>query len=186
MKKNYTIIILLIFYRDSPQHIKQNRNYSQKNAERRKYPTAFVDPCFTTNLSKMTVLLRKSYAGMQSIIPHVDFHNISSVFADFMEDKLMNNRKFRTLNIIDDYNREALNIVIDYSFPSTKVVEAIKQVIEWRGQPESIRSDHGSELTNKFTEDYNQNHVHKSLANMTSLEFLNHHSKKIPYFAVGF
>jgi len=34
--------------------------------------------------------------------------------------------------------------------------------------------------------DYNQNHVHKSLANMTPLEFLNHHSKKIPYFAVGF
>jgi len=49
---------------------------------------------------------------------------------DFMEDKLMNGRKFRTLNIIDDYNREALNIVIDYSFPSAKVVESLKQVIE--------------------------------------------------------
>ena len=42
------------------------------------------------------------------------------------------------------------------------------------------------ELTDKFTEDYNQNHVHKSLANMTPIEFLNHHSKKIPYFVVGF
>ena len=31
------------------------------------------------------------------------------------------------------------------------------------------------ELTDKFTEDYNQNHVHKSLANMTPLEFLNYH-----------
>jgi len=42
------------------------------------------------------------------------------------------------------------------------------------------------ELTDKFTEDYNKNHVHKSLANMTPLEFLNHHYKKIPIIAVGF
>ena len=42
------------------------------------------------------------------------------------------------------------------------------------------------ELTDKFTEDYNQNHVHKSLANMTPLECLNHHYKKIPTIAVGF
>jgi len=42
------------------------------------------------------------------------------------------------------------------------------------------------ELTDKFTEDYSQKHPHKSLNNMTPIEFLNHHSKKIPYFAVGF
>ena len=39
---------------------------------------------------------------------------------DFMEDKLTNGRKFRTLNIIDDYNREALNIVVDIHFHQIK------------------------------------------------------------------
>jgi len=73
---------------------------------------------------------------------------------DFMEDKLTNGRRFRTLNIIDDYNREALNIVVDYSFPSDKVVETIEQIIEWRGQPEEIRSDNGTEFTAKAFEGF--------------------------------
>jgi putative transposase len=161
---------------------------------------------------------------------------------DFMEDKLVNGRRFRTLNIIDDYNREALNIAVDYSFPSAKVVEVIQQIIDWRGQPQAIRSDNGTEfvakafegfcdklgihhiksqkgkpmqngyierfnrtyredvldmhifenihqvkhITDIFTEDYNNNHPHDSLADMTPTEFLNHRSKKIPIFAVGF
>jgi putative transposase len=63
---------------------------------------------------------------------------------DFMEDRLENGRKFRTLNLIDDYNREALTIDIDFSFPSEKTVEMVKRVIEWRGKPEEIRSDNGN------------------------------------------
>ena len=48
----------------------------------------------------------------------------------------------------------ALNIVIDYSFPSAKVVESIAQVIEWRGRPQSIRSDNGTEFIAKNFEDF--------------------------------
>jgi putative transposase len=73
---------------------------------------------------------------------------------DFMEDRLLNGRKFRTFNIIDDYNREVLNITVDYSFSSEKVVETLKQVIHWRGQPESIRSDNGTEFTAKAFEGF--------------------------------
>ena len=73
---------------------------------------------------------------------------------DFMEDKLMNGRKFRTFNIIDDYNREALNIAINYSFPAEQVVGVIEQIIEWRGKPESIRSDNGTEFTAKAFEGF--------------------------------
>lgn len=73
---------------------------------------------------------------------------------DFMEDRLENSRKVRILNIIDDYNREALAIEIDFSFSSYKVVKMLKRVIEWRGRPEEIRTDNGTEFIAKIFEDF--------------------------------
>jgi putative transposase len=82
---------------------------------------------------------------------------------DFMQDTLENGRKFRTLNIIDDYNREALGIEVEYSFPSEKVVEVIQRIIEWRGKPMEIRTDNGSEFVAKafkgFCKNSNIEHV---------------------------
>jgi putative transposase len=72
---------------------------------------------------------------------------------DFMEDRLENGRKFRILNIIDDFNREAICMEIGYSFPSVRVVQILKQVIEWRGKPTNIRTDNGTEfIANAFKE----------------------------------
>jgi putative transposase len=76
---------------------------------------------------------------------------------DFMEDRLENGRKFRTLNIIDDYNREALAIEVGYSFPSVRVIEMLNQVIEWRGKPEELRSDNGPEFIAKAFEGFCEN-----------------------------
>jgi len=64
---------------------------------------------------------------------------------DFMHDQLSDGRSYRLLNVIDDFNREALAMDIDLSLPAERVVRTLDQVIEWRGKPEAIRSDNGPE-----------------------------------------
>ena len=68
---------------------------------------------------------------------------------DFMSDSLSYGRKFRILNIIDDYNREALAVEADYSMPGEKVIKILQEVIFWRGNPKAIRVDNGPEFISK-------------------------------------
>lgn len=65
---------------------------------------------------------------------------------DFMHDVLDSGRKFRVLNIIDDFNREALAVESEYSFPSVKVIQVMERLIEFQGKPDAIRTDNGSEF----------------------------------------
>jgi len=58
---------------------------------------------------------------------------------DFMHDGLTNGVKIRAFNIIDDFNREALNITIDTSLTSMRVIRELDRLIAWRGAPERIR-----------------------------------------------
>jgi len=70
---------------------------------------------------------------------------------DFMSDALRSGHKFRTLNVIDDYNREALLIAVNYSLPAQRVTDQLDQIALTRGYPEIIRVDNGSEfLSNRF------------------------------------
>ena len=64
---------------------------------------------------------------------------------DFMADQLADGRSFRTLNVIDDFNREGLGIEVDFSLPAERVVRSLNQIIEWRGKPGAIRVDNGPE-----------------------------------------
>jgi len=66
---------------------------------------------------------------------------------DFMSDSLVSGNKFRTLNIIDDCNREALIIEIATSITAKRVVRTLEQLIDWRGKPATIRVDNGPEFT---------------------------------------
>ena len=49
---------------------------------------------------------------------------------DFMHDALWSGRKFRTFNVIDEYNREGLRIEIDTSLPATRVIRALNELVE--------------------------------------------------------
>ena len=49
---------------------------------------------------------------------------------DFMHDQLADGRSVRVLNIIDDFNREALTIEVDFSLPASRVVRILEQLIE--------------------------------------------------------
>lgn len=65
---------------------------------------------------------------------------------DFMHDTLSNGVSFRALNVIDDFNREALMITMDTSLTSKRVIRELDQLIAWRGAPQKIRVDNGPEF----------------------------------------
>lgn len=65
---------------------------------------------------------------------------------DFMQDSLTSGRKFRTFNVMDDYNREVLAIEIDFSLPSQRIIRTLEQTFEWRGKPRRLRMDNGPEF----------------------------------------
>jgi putative transposase len=60
---------------------------------------------------------------------------------DFMSDSLWDGRKFRLLNIIDDFNREVLAIEVDTSIPSCRVIRTLEQIGQYRCLPQMIRVD---------------------------------------------
>ncbi|ARU03914.1 hypothetical protein CCO03_03765 [Comamonas serinivorans] len=65
---------------------------------------------------------------------------------DFMADALWSGRRFRTFNVIDEFNREGLRIEVDTSLPAARVIRALNELVEVRGAPRSIRLDNGPEF----------------------------------------
>jgi putative transposase len=78
---------------------------------------------------------------------------------DFMSDSLVTGRKFRVLNIIDDFNRESLAIEVDTSLSSERVIRVLQDVIQWRGKPAKIRVDNGPEFTSEKLADWCANQL---------------------------
>lgn len=71
---------------------------------------------------------------------------------DFMSDSLSDGRVFRTLNVIDEFNREGLWIEIDTSLTADRVIRVLEQLLLWRGAPQQIRMDNGPELISQRLE----------------------------------
>jgi putative transposase len=74
---------------------------------------------------------------------HMRVNHVCSM--DFMHAQLADDRSIRLFNVIDNFNREALAIEIDFSLPSERVIRALNQIIEWRCKPEAIIIVNGPE-----------------------------------------
>lgn len=146
---------------------------------------------------------------------------------DFMSDALVDGRKIRVFNVIDDFNREALAIEAGIGFPSDRVIRVLSDLTLEHGKPKRVRVDNGPEftsikfqawckdqnieirfiqpgsptqnayierfnryfredvldaywfedlnqlriITEKWRDDYNENHPHKSLGRLTPNQF---------------
>jgi putative transposase len=66
---------------------------------------------------------------------------------DFVQDALDDGRRFRLLNVVDDFTRECLASVLDTSLSGVRVVRELDRLCALRGSPAMIVSDNGTELT---------------------------------------
>lgn len=73
---------------------------------------------------------------------------------NFVQDRTADGRVYRTLNIIDEYTREALMIRVDRKLNSTDVLDALTDLFILRGSPEYIRSDNGPEFIAQKVRDW--------------------------------
>src|SRR5271166_3605904 len=93
---------------------------------------------------------RKRSTVRQPLPAAVTANQVWSV--DFMSDTLSSGRRFRTLNIVDDYTRECLAIEVDTSLGGGRVVRVLEELKVRRGLPQQIRSDNGPEFVSRAVE----------------------------------
>ena len=73
---------------------------------------------------------------------------------DFVEDRTHDGRKYRMLNVIDEFTHESLAILIERRLRSTDVIDALCDLFILRGIPGHIRSDNGPEFIAKAVQDW--------------------------------
>ncbi|MGC1859663.1 MAG: IS3 family transposase [Methylocystis sp.] len=73
---------------------------------------------------------------------------------DFVEDRTHDGRKYRMLNIVDEFTHECLAIRIDRKLKSIDVINVLTDLFILRGVPEHIRSDNGPEFVAKAVQEW--------------------------------
>ena len=73
---------------------------------------------------------------------------------DFTSDALSNGRPFRTLNILDAFNRRCHAIEVDSSLCSQRVTRALAHVISQHGRPQRLQMDNGPEFRSRHLENW--------------------------------
>src|SRR5689334_21143821 len=73
---------------------------------------------------------------------------------DFVEDRTHDGRKFRMLNVVDEFTHECLAIRVDRKLKAVDVIDVLSDLFILRGVPEHIRSDNGAEFVAKAVQDW--------------------------------
>jgi putative transposase len=73
---------------------------------------------------------------------------------DFVEDRTHDGRKYRMLNLIDEFTRECLAIRINRKLKSSDVIDVLADLFILRGVPGYIRSDNGPEFIATAVQDW--------------------------------
>jgi putative transposase len=73
---------------------------------------------------------------------------------DFTHDNLASGRKFRTLNLMDGFTREAPRIEVDTSLPGLRVARVLEEVARERGYPQALQVDNGPEFISRVVDQW--------------------------------
>jgi putative transposase len=73
---------------------------------------------------------------------------------DFVEDRTHDGRKYRMLNVIDEFTHECLAIRIDRKLKAVDVIDVLSDLFILRGLPGHIRSDNGPEFVAKAVQEW--------------------------------
>ena len=68
---------------------------------------------------------------------------------DFVEDRTHDGRKYRMLNVLDEFTRECLAIRVARKLNSVDVIDVLSDLFILRGVPGHVRSDNGPEFVAK-------------------------------------
>ncbi|CAI1560213.1 DDE-type integrase/transposase/recombinase [Serratia marcescens] len=77
---------------------------------------------------------------------------------DFMHDALVCGRRFRTFNVVDDFNCEVLAIEIDLNIPAQRVIRVLDRIVANLGYPLKMRMDNGPELVSLALAQWAEDH----------------------------
>ena len=73
---------------------------------------------------------------------------------DFVEDRTHDGRKYRMLNVIDEFTRECIAIRVSRKLKAVDVIDVLSDLFILRGVPTHIRSDNGPEFIAKALRDW--------------------------------
>jgi putative transposase len=90
----------------------------------------------------------KSVANGSYFRPRAEYPNHVWSY-DFVEDRTHEGKKYRMLNIIDEFTHECLAIRVDRRLKSNDVIDVLSDLFILRGVPGHIRSDNGPEFVAK-------------------------------------